>query len=44
VQVSVADARAALDPSRWEFVIAEDRPRAMAGTGVDAVICALRTT
>ena len=42
VQVSVDDAVAALDPARWEFVVAEDRPRAMAGTGVDAVICARR--
>jgi SAM-dependent methyltransferase len=42
VQVSVEEAVAALDPARWEFVVAEDRPRAMAGTGVDAVICARR--
>jgi 2-polyprenyl-3-methyl-5-hydroxy-6-metoxy-1,4-benzoquinol methylase len=42
VQVSVDTAAAALDPSRWEFIVAEDRPRAMAGTGVDAVICARR--
>ncbi len=33
---------AALDPARWEFGVAENRPRAMAGTGVDAVICARR--
>jgi SAM-dependent methyltransferase len=38
VQVSVDDAVAALDPDRWEIVVAEDRPRAAAGTGVDAVI------
>jgi SAM-dependent methyltransferase len=38
VQVSVEDAVAALDPDRWEFVVAEDRPRKAAGTGVDAVI------
>ena len=38
VQVSVDDAVAALAPDRWEIVIAEDRPRAAAGTGVDAVI------
>ncbi len=43
VQVSVAEAHAALDRDRWEFVVAEDRPRAVAGTGVDAVICARRT-
>jgi hypothetical protein len=42
VQVSVDEAVAALDPARWEFVVAENRPRAMAGTGVDAVICARR--
>jgi 2-polyprenyl-3-methyl-5-hydroxy-6-metoxy-1,4-benzoquinol methylase len=41
VQVSV-EAAAALDPDRWDVVIAEDRPRATAGTGVDAVICARR--
>jgi SAM-dependent methyltransferase len=42
VQVSIDTAVAALDPSRWEVILAEDRPRAMAGTGVDAVICARR--
>jgi SAM-dependent methyltransferase len=42
VQVSVDDAVAALDPDRWDLVIAEDRPRAMAGTGVDAVVSARR--
>ncbi|GAA1320585.1 hypothetical protein GCM10009610_49040 [Pseudonocardia xinjiangensis] len=42
VQVSVDEAVAALDPARWEFVVAEDRRRAVAGTGVDAVICARR--
>lgn len=42
LQVSVKAVLAALDPRRWEFVIAEDRPRAAAGTGVDAVICARR--
>jgi SAM-dependent methyltransferase len=41
-QVSVKAAVAALDPRRWEFVVAEDRPRAAAGTGVDAVIRARR--
>jgi hypothetical protein len=40
VQVSVDTAVAALDPGRWEVILAEDRPRAMAGTGVDALICA----
>ena len=42
VQVSVEAARAALDPDRWELVLAEDRPRPIAGTGVDAVIRARR--
>jgi SAM-dependent methyltransferase len=42
VQVSVDEAVAALDPAFWQFVVAENRPRAMAGTGVDAVICARR--
>jgi 2-polyprenyl-3-methyl-5-hydroxy-6-metoxy-1,4-benzoquinol methylase len=42
VQVSVEAALAALDPIRWEVIVAEERPRAMAGTGVDAVICARR--
>ncbi|WP_394824492.1 class I SAM-dependent methyltransferase [Pendulispora albinea] len=44
VQVSVEGAIAALDPSRWELAVAEERPRAIAGTGVDAVILARRTT
>jgi hypothetical protein len=42
VQVSVKAALAALDPHRWELVIAEDRPRTAAGTGVDAGIRARR--
>ena len=37
VQVAVQDA-AALDSGRWEIVVAEERPRAAAGSGVDAVI------
>lgn len=41
-QVSVESAVAALDPKRWELVIAEERPRTTAGTGVDAVIRARR--
>jgi len=44
VQVSVENAVAALDPSGWEIVVAEERPRAVAGTGVDAVILARRAT
>lgn len=42
VQVSVEAALAALDPDRWEPIAADDRPRAAAGTGVDAVIRARR--
>jgi 2-polyprenyl-3-methyl-5-hydroxy-6-metoxy-1,4-benzoquinol methylase len=42
VQVSVEAALAALDANRWELVVAIDRPRPMAGTGVDAVIRARR--
>jgi hypothetical protein len=32
--------RARLAP--WELIVAEDRPRAIAGTGVDAMVCARR--
>jgi 2-polyprenyl-3-methyl-5-hydroxy-6-metoxy-1,4-benzoquinol methylase len=42
VQVAVENAVAALDSRHWEFVIAEERARSVAGTGVDAVICARR--
>jgi SAM-dependent methyltransferase len=42
VQVSVEAAVAALDPDRWELVVAGERPRPVAGTGVDAVIRARR--
>jgi SAM-dependent methyltransferase len=38
VQISVDTAVAALDPSEWEILVAEDRPRAVANTGVDAVV------
>ena len=41
-QVSIDAARAALDPDEWELLVAEDRPRPTAGTGVDAVIRARR--
>jgi SAM-dependent methyltransferase len=44
VQVSVESAVAGLDPSGWALVVAEERPRAVAGTGVDAVIRARRVT
>lgn len=42
VQVTVETAVASLDPHRWQLIVAEDRPRAVVGTGVDAVICARR--
>jgi hypothetical protein len=42
VQVSVEAALAALDPGRWEPFVADERPRPVAGTGVDAVIRARR--
>jgi len=42
VQVSVATATAALDPAQWTLVVAEERPRRQAGSGVDAVIRARR--
>jgi hypothetical protein len=38
IQVSVDTATSVLDPDRWDLVAAEDRSRATAGTGVDAVI------
>lgn len=42
VQVSVDDVVSALGRDRWEFVIAENRERAAAGSGADAVIRAQR--
>lgn len=42
VQVSVEATIAALAPDAWELVIAEERPRAITGAGVDAVILARR--
>jgi SAM-dependent methyltransferase len=42
VQVSVDEAVQALDPQDWQVVVAEERPRPVAGTGVDAVIHAIR--
>lgn len=38
VQISVEEAVAALDPAHWEISVAEERPRRIAGTGVDAVV------
>lgn len=42
VQVSVDIAVAALEPDRWEILVAEDRSREVAGSGVDAVVYARR--
>jgi 2-polyprenyl-3-methyl-5-hydroxy-6-metoxy-1,4-benzoquinol methylase len=42
VQVSVEAAVAALDSAVWDLEVATERPRAAAGTGVDAVIRARR--
>jgi 2-polyprenyl-3-methyl-5-hydroxy-6-metoxy-1,4-benzoquinol methylase len=42
VQVSVEDLTDALDPRKWHFVAAEERPRAVAGSGVDSVVVARR--
>ena len=41
VQVSVEEALDALDTSDWEIVVAEERRRAVAGSGVDAVVRAV---
>lgn len=41
VQVAVEDAIEVLAPSEWQVRIAEERPRAAAGTGVDAVVRAV---
>jgi len=43
VQVTVEEARAALDPSEWEFLVAEERARSHGPAGVDEVIVARRT-
>ena len=42
VHVSVDEAVAALDPHEWDIAVAEERPRAAVGTGVDAVVRAIR--
>lgn len=42
VQVSLQAALAVLDPATWEILVADERPRANAGTGVDAVVRARR--
>jgi SAM-dependent methyltransferase len=41
-QVSVEDALAALEPPEWQWLVAEERPRAVAGSDVDAVLRARR--
>ena len=42
VQVGVPEAVAALDPSAWQVVVAEQRRRPQSGSGVDAVVRAVR--
>jgi len=42
VQVSVDEAIEALDPHEWDIAVAEERPRAVVGSGVDAVVRAVR--
>ncbi len=42
VQVSVDEAVEVLSRDEWEILVAEDRPRSQAGSGVDAVIRAVR--
>ena len=42
VQVSVDEAVQALDSHEWQIVVAEERPRTAVGTGVDAVVRAIR--
>jgi SAM-dependent methyltransferase len=44
VQVSVDAAVDALDPAEWRIVVAEERPRAAVGSGVDAVVRAISRT
>jgi len=41
-QISVESAITALDVAHWELIVAEERPRSVAGSGVDAVIRARR--
>ncbi len=41
VQVTVGEAVGALDPDHWQIVVAEERPRAVVGTGADAVVRAV---
>lgn len=41
-QVTIDAAREALDPGEWELLVSEVRPRSSVGTGVDAVVRAVR--
>lgn len=41
-QVSVTEAVAALDPDMWQLIVAEERQRVTAGSGVDAIVRAQR--
>lgn len=42
-QVTVDEVRAALDPSEWQCVVTEERPRVVVGSGLDTVVLARRT-
>jgi hypothetical protein len=42
VQVNLDDALAALDTGAWEVLVAEERRRTQARSGVDAVVRAVR--
>lgn len=41
-QVTVVDARRTLDPEEWDLQVTEERPHQPEGTGMDAVIRAVR--
>jgi len=41
-QVTIAEATSVLATDGWKILVAEERPRAAAGTGVDAVVHAVR--
>lgn len=43
VQISFEEAQASLPASAWEWMMAENRVRAVPGSGVDAVVVARRT-
>lgn len=44
VQVSVESATSVLEATQWRVEVAEERPRVVAGTGVDAIIRARRVS